>query len=420
MNELSPSKSQRKVKPVSEQQMKAFGLPKENVQFVSNLEELSKQTPNIIIADCIRNIGFIQNHFKQQTLKKKNKYVMGLGIFQQLHFNLERKIKILKPSKIKFKDLYRPYKGQDLSDKTLLVSRTGGIGDLIFILPNLIYLKEKYPTCKIKFAIGPQYNSMVQTWDCVDEILDLPFRLQHFITSDYHLIFEGVIERCKEAETINAYNLFSRWMGIDLPDEKLIPKQNPKSEKIEECKKILNNWNLKEKDFILMQLRASSPVRCPNPEFWIKLIDKLNDEGYNILITDNPHQSEAISRFLTRIKNKDKIFNFCGYSKSLDYSIAMASLAKGIISTDSGLMHIGASLSVPVFGIYGPFPGFIRLKTYPKELCDWIDAKSDCSPCFLHSPNPCKYAQKKNLLFSPCYDNLNLEKTVEKIQRLIG
>jgi len=58
-----------------------------------------------------------------------------------------------------------------------LVFRTGGIGDLLFIQPNLIYLKEKYPTCTINFACGPQYQSMVETWDCVDNVVDLPFSL---------------------------------------------------------------------------------------------------------------------------------------------------------------------------------------------------------------------------------------------------
>lgn len=419
-NELRPDMpSQHKIKPVNEKQMKAFGLTRENVQIVESLEILEKSPPNIVIADCIRNIKFIQNFFKEQTLKKKQKYIMGLGVFQQLHYDLERNVKILKPSNVKFKNFYRPYKGQNLDGKTLVVSRHGGIGDLIFILPNLAYLKKKYPTCTIKFACGPQYQSMVENWDCVDQVLDLPFTLQHFVISDYHSFFEGVIERCKEAETTNAYNLFSKWMGLDLPDELLIPKQNPKPEKVEECRKILNNWNLKSRNVILMQLKASSIIRCPNPELWIKLIDELTEIGHDILITDSPKQSAGIDRFITRLKNREKAFNFCKYSNAIDMTIAMASISKLIISTDSGLMHIGASLGIPIFGIYGPFPGFIRLKTYPKELCDWVDAQDDCTPCFRHGSVACVKAMKRNIYFSPCYDNISVKEVVEKVERLL-
>ena len=111
------------------------------------------------------------------------------------------KIEILKPARMQFKNIYRPYNGQDLTNKTILVTRQGGIGDLLFIQPNLIYLKEKYPSCTIKFACGPQYQSMIEEWDCIDEILDLPFPVDEMFTfnSDYQLVFEGVIERCKEA-----------------------------------------------------------------------------------------------------------------------------------------------------------------------------------------------------------------------------
>lgn len=414
----------RQIKPVNEQQMKAFGLTQENVKMVETLEILEKEPPNIIIAECVRNIGFIQNHFKQQTLKKKNKYIMGLGIFQQLHYDTHKKVKILKPSKIKFKDLYRPYRGQNLNNKTLLVSRHGGIGDLIFILPNLIFLKEKYPRCIIKFCCGPQYRSMVENWKCVDQILDLPFNLQQFVTSDFHLFFEGVIERCKEAETVNAYNLFSRWMNLNLPDEKLIPKQNAKPEKIKECKKILDNWALKEKDFIIISPRASSPIRCADPKFWIKLIDKLNENGDNILITDSPNQTAGIERFLSLSKYKNKVFNFAKYSNSIDMTIAMASLSKLVISTDSGLIHIGISLGIKSFGIYGPFPAHIRLKTYPKELCSWIEPEKDekfkCVPCFAHGHLPCEKARMRNLLYSPCYDSLNPDTIFEKVKKLIN
>jgi len=408
----------RKIKPISSLQLKSFGLSRDSVKKVDTLEELKKQPLNIVVADCKQNVGFMQNFFKQQHLKKKAKYVMGLGIFQQLHFDMERNVKVLEPSRIKFNNIYKPYIGQDLSNKTLLVSRTGGIGDLLFIQPNLRHLKEKYPNCIIKFACGPQYRAMVESWDCLDIILDLPFTIQHLVTADYHAFFEGVIERCREAETKNAYNLFSRWLGLDLPDEKLLPIQVPVSKKIEESFEILDKFSLKSKDFIMMQLRASSPIRCPSPELWIKLIDKLTDRGYNILITDNPLQAEAIDKYLSLVKNKDKVFNYCTYSKTLADTIAMTSLSNAVISTDSALLHLAASLQIPLYGLYGPFPGKIRLSTYPKAK--WIEGTWDCCPCFVHGMKPCKQAKERNLNYSPCYDSINLDKIVEDVEGLMN
>lgn len=405
----------REFKSVSPTKLRNFGLKSDSATVVSDLEELRTNPPNIIIAEATEDLRFTQNYATEQELKKKNKYVMGLGVFQQLFCNPQSsKKKYLKPSSIKFKNIYRPYIGQDLTNKSLLIFRTGGIGDLLFIQPNLIYLKDKYPTCKILFACGPQYQSMVETWDCVDEVLDLPFSAKVLIESDYHALFEGVIERCKLAETANAYNLFSEWMGLSLPDEYLLPRQEPKEDKVEFCKEKLDKWNLKGKDFIVMQLRASSPIRTPRPQFWIKIVDELTDRGYKIVLTDNPRQSVYVNEFIKLCKNQDKVFNFCKHSLTLDYSIALISLAKGVIATDSALNHIAASMDVACYGIYGPFPGKIRLKTYPKSK--WIDAQRECAPCFIHSPRPCPRAHKDK--FSPCYDNIDIEKIIPEIEEL--
>jgi len=409
----------RKFRKVSASELRRLGLVAANMEHVDTLNELRESPPNIVIAEATKKLKFVQNWFKEQELKKKVRYVMGLGVYQQLHYDSNSgKNKLLRPANVKFSKLYRPYIGQDATDKTLLVFRTGGIGDLLFIQPNLRYLKEKYPSCTIWFACGPQYQPMVDNWDCVDEVVDLPFPLSRLSRSHYHMLFEGVIERCKQAETDNAYNLFSHWLGLDLPDDLLLPRQNPKEDLVENCKKILDKWGAD--DFILMQLRASSPIRTPRHQFWIKLIDELNRRGRKVILTDNPRQTENIDSFISKLKYQDHTFNFCEHSISIDYTIALTSLAAGALATDSALGHIAASMDIKFVGIYGPFPGYIRLKTYP--LAKWIDAPRHCAPCFIHGHTPCPQASPDG--YSPCYDELvntdaKLNNVVNKIEEYI-
>jgi ADP-heptose:LPS heptosyltransferase len=405
----------QQMKKLTNNVVRQMGLRMDNVNKVANLEELCKSPPNIIIAQAQFNVSFVQNYFKKQTLKKKQKYVMGLGVFQQLQRDQGGKRKLLKPCGPKFQNIYRPYRGENLDNKTLLVFRTGGIGDLLFIQPNLRYLKEKYPTCHISFACGPQYQSMVETWDCVDEVIDLPFSFSKLSKSHYHVLFEGVIERCYQAETDNAYNLFSKWMGLDLPDELLIPKQTPVPELVEKCSTILNEWKIPEKGFVVMQLRASSPIRCPRPDFWKDLANKLTEKGHHILLTDNPRQKDKVDEFIASIYRKDMVHNFCAKSEDIAHSIAVISLAEGVIATDSAMNHIAASVGVPALGIMGPFPGEIRFKTYPKM--DWINSQRSCSPCFLHGHRPCQEAKADG--FSPCYDEMSIDMVILRYENLI-
>ena len=406
---------ERKFKKISPTQMRNLGIKQSNLNHVDNIEELRKTPPNIIIAEAVRNATFVQNFTRKQHLRKRRKYVMGLGVFQQLYHDINTNRKLLKPSPSQFKKFYRPYRGEELHDKTILVFRTGGIGDLLFIKPNLNYLKEKYPTCKIKFACGPQYQPMTRTWDCIDELLDLPFEMRHLANADYHVLFEGVIERCKQAHRDNAYNLFSKWMGLDLPDELLIPRQEADPELVEDCREQLDKWGITEEGFILGQLRASSPIRTPRHEFWIEMFDKLTDRGFNIVLTDSPHQVEAVDDFIKLCKHPDKVFNFCKYSDTLDKSIALTSLCSLTLTTDSAFGHIAASLDIPSYGIYGPFPGYIRLKTY--EKAKWVDAERHCVPCFIHGHTPCPEAGPDK--YSPCYDNIDKDKVVEEIEGML-
>ena len=403
-------------KVVRPQDIRKFGLDITKLDFVAkNFEELRLYPPNMVIAECVKTRKFSQDKGALQQLKKKVKYGMGLGIFQQLWWDPTFQCKILKPSSIKFSNMYKPYTGQDLNNKTLLVIRTGGIGDLLFIQPNLIHLKEQYPSCKIIFGCGPQYQSMVDNWDCVDEIGDLPISFSKIVKADYHAIFEGVIERCSLAHHTNAYRLFTDWLGLCLPDEKLLPRQTPKPERLKIAHDTLDSWGVSPGSFALLLLRASSPIRTPRPEFWKLLINELTSRGHNVVITDAPFLADQIDDFIDTCSNKNMIFNFARYSELLDYSIAMTSLAKGCIATDTSLMHIAASMDIPAFGIYGPFPGEIRLTTYPKSK--WINSQFPCAPCFLHGPRPCKNATDGH---SKCYDFVDIITCVDGYEELVN
>lgn len=402
-------------KEITPLELRRFGLTEESIKLVDKIEDLRSDPPNIVIAECLRTANFIQNKFKQQTVKKKNRYVMGLGVYEQLKYEPKLKAKILRPARVKFKNIYRPYIGDDLEDETLMIWRTGGIGDLLFIQPNLNYLKELYPTCEIILACGPQYQAMIEDWPSVDQLLDLPFPFQYLIRADYHAVFEGVIERCKEARTTNAYELFTRWLGLDLPKDKLLPVQPVKQDKVEECKKILEEWNLEGLDFIIIQLRASSPIRSPRLGLWGDIINRLTKNDHVVIITDAPHYAKEIDFLIEKfIKDKDLVFNFAHHSKSLDYTIALTSLAKLALSTDTAMMHLAAALDIKGFGLYGPFPGEIRLSTYPKSR--WINAELHCVPCFLHGHKPCPNSALDGT--PKCYEQINLDELTEKIEEL--
>jgi len=420
MKSLMPDVANRKLegKPIPSEEFRKFGIERDQVYaHVPNLNTLRDHGPNMIVAECKRQCEFMQNKFKTQVLKKKNKYVMSLSVYRQLHYNDHFGAKVLRPCNTKFEKLYKPYRGENLDNKRLLIWRTGGIGDLLFIQPNMIHLKEKYPTSEILFACGPQYHAMVETWDCIDKLVDLPFNYLQMVRSDYHVTFEGVIERCEEAKEVNAYRLFTQWMGLDLPDEKLIPKQEAKKEWFEKARGALWSWGINNKPFILAQLRASSPIRTPRPQVWGKALDLLASKGYNIVITDNKRFESGIENFIETFiskENRERVFNYAPFSETLDSTIALAAHSSLVLSIDSALVHIAASLGKRSLTLYGPFPSKVRISTYG-DLADSIECnKVSCAPCYIHGHLPCKNAIDDHGI---CFDDFPFDELEEKVNK---
>ena len=164
--------TKKEFKSISNFRLNELGINLDN-PIVETIDELKKFPPTLVIAECVKTFKFNQNKYFNQELSeknqyfnqeliKKNKYIMGLGVYYQLHSDpsIKKRNYFLRPAAAKFKNMYRPYSGEDLTDKTLLIWRTGGIGDLLFIQPNLVYLKNKYPT--VKFYLHVDHN--IKVW----------------------------------------------------------------------------------------------------------------------------------------------------------------------------------------------------------------------------------------------------------------
>jgi len=297
----------------------------------------------------------------------------------------------------------------------LRVWGVGGFGDLLFMQPNLMYLKEKYPSCKIFFSCKHNRKSIVKNWTCIDEIIDNPFAYDFIVNTDYQIYFQDMLTIVQESNQENIYKLFSRWFGLDLSDELLIPKLEPDTKSLCKCKEILNKWNLDEKSFIILQIDASSIIRMPRLAVWRQLINALTFRGHKITISGSPVYAESIDNFIKTLDNPQNVFNFLHESDDILDAIAMTSLSKLAISPDSALIHIAGGLGVKSFGIYGAFPGKLRLSTY--KNCDWIDCKADCAPCFFHHNHLCKNIINNHPV---CYDNLDIDEAMNRIEKLLN
>lgn len=395
--------------------IKDLGVDVKAVRKFKTIEELRKHVPNMVLGEAVDTFSFSINHGTPKPFPKGSKKVISMYVYKCLEYDPKTRKKQLKPSDITFRDAYRPYRGQDLNGKRLLVWRTGGIGDLLFIQPNLRWLKENFD-CEILFSCSPVYYPLLDHWKgCFDKVVDFPIDFVNLDKTDYHITFEGVIERCEEAEYTNAYKLFSKWMYTQPKKENLIPKLHPIKKEDEAVKDILRDNKIDPYSYVVFQFRASSPIRTPSTELWKKIVYEVVDRGYKVIVTDSPRMTDKLDIMLHRdfdSKYRDKIFNFSSFSKTLSTSISLVNLSKMIVAPDSSFIHIAAGLNVPVLGIYGAFSGDVRMSTYKnvgwveppenKEVCEYGGRY-----CFSHGHTPCKWTKKGKCV--PCYDHIKTE-----------
>jgi len=391
-----------------EAEYKALELPTvDEMQKVDTVDEFKAGIPHFCIGECI--VDFTANVVgNERQFRKGERICMTGGDYRKMN-NGQR---CMKPAAESFRKTFRRYDGQDLTDKHLMVWRAGGIGDLLFIRPILVHLKRKYPTCTITLSTKEQYHDLVKYWeDAIDNLTDVYFNCAlTYDLADYHLSFEGIIERCREAETTDVHDLFARLAGID-PDEVewCVPMTAPVDNPF---------FAAQPAPYALVQCRASAHTRTPFTGYFIEAINACTKAGMRVVISDREGMWRFVEDIRTACADPDMVINFAKFTTGLHDMVSLVDYAAVVIAPDSAFCHAAAMQNKPCVAFYGPFPAYVRTARYP--LCIPLEpVKSQCCPwsgreCFIHAheTNQCQHNNE-------CWNNLDREAIRDTVRKVI-
>ena len=128
---------------------------------------------------------------------------------------------------------------------------------------------------------------------------------------------------------------------------------------------------------LILHPGSNGSAREWSPASFLKLIDALTVENYNIFITGTEKESERFSA----ITEHKRVTNLIA-KLDLSQLIAFVNECQGVIAASTGPLHIGAALGKPALGLYGAIP-----KIHPRRWgpigkhAEFLLAEHICENC---------------------------------------
>ena len=160
---------------------------------------------------------------------------------------------------------------------------------------------------------------------------------------------------------------------------------------------------LRVSPFIALAPSAAFPLKRWPIEYWADLIRLLPETRFVLLGGPN-------DQFLSTLVEVDpaRVTNLAGHL-TLEESARVVSLARGLVSNDTGLMHVAEQLGVPCLALMGPAPfGFPS-----RPLTQIFEIQLPCRPCSKHGQGPCV-----NPEFQKCLRDIRPTDVAQPLRRI--
>lgn len=319
--------------------------------------------------------------------------------------------------------------------KNILVINTMHIGDLMLVTPALRTLRANYPKAYIALLTDKPLADLVRCNENIDEciLIDKHGRdkgilaLIRFIRQIRKRHFDLVINyhRNERASAIASFSggkkivgyaqpffhrFFDHWMPnlamADTPKDKVMHQTLCHLKVLQEaagCTKLddrgLEMWlpleeekkasDLWQKEFaeddrvIAFNIGASWMTKRWIDAYFAECADHFIQEGYHIAFLGGPTDVAIVKACIEKMKEKDspKVHVFTG-KVSLTVLAGLLRRCCLFLTTDSGPMHVGVAMNVPIVTMFGasPVPTF-----YPYDGKDIvIKTPESCHPCGIH------------------------------------
>ena len=277
---------------------------------------------------------------------------------------------------------------EKLGAYNFVLIKTAAIGDTVLLSAVITELKNAYPNCYITIVCSGNNLAMVRLLTDVNEIFEFnmsspvsslwklstikkaqimfdfapwarinsliswkikaDFKVGFYRKNMYrHYIYDGAVEHRDDVHELENYRSILQYVKIPLQNYEPIINVNDEEQ-------LSQMPGTSYVVFHLFAGGASAHLRSWKNKNWTQLAKKIFDTyGYSLVFSggqEDKEKSENIANYLK--KNNIPAYSLSG-KVSLAESVAILKRAKLLVTVNTGIMHIGAAIGVPLIALHG-------------------------------------------------------------------
>ena len=304
------------------------------------------------------------------------------------------------------------------SKEKFLIIAPSWIGDLIIAQSLLKYLKEEYLNCQIDMVVRPELTELAKMMPEVKDVYPLDIRHKELGLIKRYVLAKKIKKHLYSTSIILPNSFKSAivpWLAniphrIGYNRELRLFLLNKKYSLIKHKDSMVNRYlkladgsysdrirpslliNRDLSELIgrkyLINNSKKNIVLCPEAEYgsakrwpadkWIQLTNFYKEKNYNVYFLG---KNKSLETEYQSILKKDSAISLLGKT-SLEEAAYLLSLADLVITNDSGLMHIAASVDTNLISIFGSSSPFYTPPLMKNQFGEVIYKALTCSPCF--------------------------------------
>lgn len=271
--------------------------------------------------------------------------------------------------------------------KKILFINFGGLGDEILFLPSIISVKKEFPNSEITLALEPRSKGITSLTDIIDKTIfaDIKgkgkyFELFKLLVKIWFKKFDIVISsggnkfislflfmtfvpkrfgyntgKISEILLTKAVPLNKNQYAVNMYHDLVKPLTEIHTELPQinvEKRDVEPNTVLIHPGVSLMSIRKGM-IKTVSAEVWAEAAEKLADKGKKVILAGGPDDKEIIEKITQKVPS-EKFINMYGKTNNLKELAELISTSEKFLCSDSAPLHIGVSLGVKTYVIFGP------------------------------------------------------------------